>query len=242
MSNRPYYTASESTPAAGIYAVNGSTYALTAPLTSSTRYFNYFVYATTSIANPIHIFVETVAVGNIGGYTSVTNARAASLPNINSVGLSPEYKLLYRVIVNGAGLVQTVTTADDYRAQTSLAGGVSASTTASSVSFAPYSSVTASTVQTAIQQLARVQLGVFKNGLTSVAQPQAFSYPYNLTCTAVTKQLNCSDYSVTIGATTYNTASTLVGVSIPANTTITFNDLTISGAGVIANALFTFNE
>ena len=41
---------------------------------------------------------------------------------MSEFGLSPEYKLLYRIVVNGAGLVQTPVAADDYRTTSTVNG------------------------------------------------------------------------------------------------------------------------
>ena len=133
-------TASSTLPylfSAGIQAVRSDTYALVTT-NQSARFFNFFVYGTTDVELPVYVFVETVPVANIAGYTSVANARAASIPNLAGMGLSPEFKLLYRIIVNGAGLIQTVTTADDYRTASVLpSGGGTPSTTAASVTYTP---------------------------------------------------------------------------------------------------------
>jgi hypothetical protein len=92
LSTLPYYAVSN-VGGAGIYAVNSTGYVL-ASQNQSNRYFNYFAYASTSNASQIHIFCETVTNANIGGYTSVANARAASVPNLANFGLSPEFKLI----------------------------------------------------------------------------------------------------------------------------------------------------
>ena len=121
---------------AGLQAVRSDTFALVT-ITASNRYFNVFLYGTSDVDKPIHAFVETVPVANVAGYTSVANARLASIPSLAQVRLSPEYKILYRLVVNGAGLIQTPVAADDYRNASVLPAGGVASSTASSVSYTP---------------------------------------------------------------------------------------------------------
>ena len=145
-------TASSTLPylfSAGIQAVRADTFALVST-TNANRYFNVFIYGTTDVGVPIHVFVETVPVGNVGGYTSVTNARNASIPSLSQVRLSPEYKILYRLVVNGAGLIQTPVAADDYRNSSVLPAGGVASSTASSVSYTPTAPDTSVNVQAAL--------------------------------------------------------------------------------------------
>lgn len=134
-------------------AIRNDTYA-TVAISSSSRYFNYFVCASTSCLAPIHIFAETIDPANVGGYTSVANARATTPPNIAATWLSPEYKLLYRVIVNWAWLVQALTTADDYRTTSTVGWSTIPSSTASSVTETNYGNV-----QTAINTLIAADAG-----------------------------------------------------------------------------------
>lgn len=123
LSTLPYYYTT------GLMAVNGSTYALlAAPVTLSNRFFNIWMYASTDVLAPIYCLIETVPAGNIGGYTSAALARAVSPPNIGVSNLSTELKLLRRIVVNGAGLVQAPVAADDYRTGGSIPGGGTAST------------------------------------------------------------------------------------------------------------------
>jgi hypothetical protein len=145
-------TASSTLPylySAGIQAVRADTFALVTA-NQSARYFNVFLYATTDVDVPVYAIVETVAVGNIAGYTTVANARAASLPSLAGMGISPEYKFLYRLIVNGTGQIQALTAADDYRAASVLPSGGTASSTASSVTYTPTAPDSATTVQQAL--------------------------------------------------------------------------------------------
>jgi hypothetical protein len=57
----------------------------------------------------------------------------------------------------------------------------------------------------------------------------------------MTLQPNCSNYSITVGATTYNNTTSIVNLVIAANTVIYINDLTIA-SGVTANALLTLTQ
>ena len=80
--------------------VDSSSYVWTQVASAPNRYVNYFVYASTTMLAPIHVFSETVPTATItaGGYTSLANARAVPLPNISYYGLSPEFKPIYRLI------------------------------------------------------------------------------------------------------------------------------------------------
>lgn len=87
-----------------------------------------------------------------------------------------------------------------------------------------------------------IRIALFKNGLG--AYPQMFSYPEATVFGSITLQPNCSNYSIKIGATTYNVGSAIhANLAIPANTTITLLDLTISDTAVYfaANALLILN-
>jgi hypothetical protein len=164
---------------AGIQAVRNDTYALVTT-NLSTRYFNYFIYGTTDVQVPVQIVVESVTPANVGGYTSVANARLASVPNISLMQMSPEFKLLWRVVVNGAGLVQTVTSADDYRSSSSLPAGGIASSTASSVTYTPTTPDVSTTVQGALD-VRPIQALVPVGGTTGQVLSKVDATDYNLT-------------------------------------------------------------
>ena len=136
--------------------VNANGYVLTEMASATNRYINFFVYGTLDNHTPLYCFAETVpnniAVSN--GYTTIALARSVPFPNLSAVGLSPELKPLYRMIVRADGAVQTIAPTDDYRLVSSLpmsAGSVN--TIAAAISFTPYGDITSSTVQTAIQEL-----------------------------------------------------------------------------------------
>jgi len=114
---------------------------------SNAQYINIWVYASPDIARPIYCFVETKATS---GYTTVANARAATPPNLSNFGLTPELKLLYRIIMKGD---ETYSEKTDYRSSASLPAGGASSPTAASVTFSPSGGVAATSVQTAIEEL-----------------------------------------------------------------------------------------
>lgn len=118
----PYYAVS-AVGGAGIYHTTNA-YAL-ASNNQSSRFFNFFIYGTTDVVDPIYILTETVSATTAaaGGYTSAANARLAPPPTLTGSNFSTEVKLLCRVVVNGAGLVQTPTLSDDYRSGGSIPGG-----------------------------------------------------------------------------------------------------------------------
>lgn len=122
--------------------LNTSTYTLTT--FAANRYACYWVFATTDIDRPIAI----IPTHGSASYSTITAARAEVQPIVTNV--NPEWKLIYRWIYTGDG--QFMESAD-YRLQTSLAGAVSASTTAGAVSFSPSGNVASTTVQGAIEEL-----------------------------------------------------------------------------------------
>ena len=129
LSTKPYWGGAAA--GNGIYAVNAANYAQLT-ITNSNRYFNYFVYHSTDVLNPIYILAETTAT--TAGYTSAAAARAVPPPQIGTTNLSTELKLFHRIVVNGAGLIQTPITADDYRSGGSIPGGGISSTSHNTLS------------------------------------------------------------------------------------------------------------
>lgn len=153
LSARPYKYGST-----GVQFVDSTnSYALTD--CASGRYVNVWVYAVPGIipatgayGENISIVLETIA-GN-AGYTTVANARAVSPPNLALLtAVSPEIKLIYRLVVKGDGVIDTIVAADDYRTATTLSGGAVTTIDAASVIFAPTGNVSSITVQSAIAEL-----------------------------------------------------------------------------------------
>jgi len=129
------------------YPNSASSYALTD--FASGRYFNVWVYAATDMNVPVYAFTETFS-GASGGYTTVALARAINPPSLSALGLSPELKLLYRVIYLGDGNYVEST---DYRSSSPVPGGGTVATTAVSVSFSPAGNIASTNVQSAIEEL-----------------------------------------------------------------------------------------
>lgn len=129
------------------YPDSSNSYALTDFATN--RYFNVWVYAITDVEEPIYTVTETFS-GATGGYTTIAAARAVGIPDLSNQGLSPEAKLLYRVIYQGDGQWQEQT---DYRTAASIPSGGVSVPTAASVSFTPSGNVSATNVQAAIEEL-----------------------------------------------------------------------------------------
>jgi hypothetical protein len=137
--------------------VSSTGYGLTQLSSAVNRYINVFVYATTDLHTPIYFFTETASAATVAanGYTSVANARAAKFPNLSGFGLSPELKPIYRLIWRADGVLQAIdVNQDDYRLVSSLPQSAgTTSTTASAVTFNPSGNISATTVQTAIEEL-----------------------------------------------------------------------------------------
>jgi len=130
------------------YANAASSYALTA--TTAGRFINVWVYASTDVNTPIYAVVETLDSAT-GGYTTAAAARAINPPNLAAFPLTPELKLLYRVIYQGSGAFVEAT---DYRSTATLpAGGTTSTPSAASISYTAGGGISATNVQGAIEEL-----------------------------------------------------------------------------------------
>lgn len=125
---------------------------------SDSKYVNMFLYGTMdknvlSSGNGTNAMfvVETIADSN--GWNSASVARQQPVPDISAMGLNPEIKLLYRIVVKGDGTVQTAVSTDDFRNIAYGVAGGTAGTTASAISFTPAGTVSASNVQAAIEEV-----------------------------------------------------------------------------------------
>lgn len=132
--------------------VDTPSYTLTAY--TAAQYGVMWVYATPDIRVPIYVFRES----RLDPYATLALARASTPPSLSGVGLTPELKLLYRVIFRGD---ETFTESSDYRNSSVLPAGGTASTTAASVTFAPVTGITATNVQSAIESLINIDGGVW---------------------------------------------------------------------------------
>jgi len=131
--------------------VQSGTYALTD--LASGYYINSYMYVTEDYnkasngnGDCITLLVETVS----SPYTSVVEAEAAEIPNLLPFALNPEMKLLYRIVVDWTGTIQSVV---DLRTQSYFVSGGYFIPGADAISFIPYSFLTAVDVQDAIEQI-----------------------------------------------------------------------------------------
>lgn len=115
---------------------------------ATNRYVNVFVYGANDINQPVWILVETKAGAT--GYTTATAARAVAIPNLAAMGLAPEMKILYRLVIAGDGTIQAAVAADDYRATSPIPAGGSAATTAAAVQYSPSTALPVTNVQAAL--------------------------------------------------------------------------------------------
>lgn len=123
------------------------------PFTSA-QYINVFVYGLGDTTKPYWFYTPAIAAP----YTSVANARAVAPPSLAGLGLNPEMKLMYRMVVSGGAspAIQAITTADDYRTSSTIPSGGTSVPNASNVSYAPYTSTKNWTnVQQAITEASR---------------------------------------------------------------------------------------
>jgi len=142
------------------------TYALTT--FAANRYINYWVYASTDISRPIYIIPSHVSIP----YTTVSSARLETQPYLLGLGLSPEMKLIYRFTYAGNGQFQE---SSDYRLTSPLPSGGSASTTASAVAFNPSGTISATTVQSAIEELDAEKAAITELGAISITQADFYT-------------------------------------------------------------------
>jgi hypothetical protein len=131
-------------------------YALTDLATN--KYVNIWVYATPDLnvlssgnGTCATFIMETIA-GNVG-YTSAALARAAPVQDVSASGLSPEIKIIYRLVVDGSGQIVTPIASDDLRnVSYGVAGGTS-NVSAAAVTFAPTGTISATNVQGALAEV-----------------------------------------------------------------------------------------
>jgi hypothetical protein len=122
------------------------------------RFVNVWVYATPDLSyaggqGATVSFVSETIAGAVG-YNSTAAARAISPPNLSLLtAVSPEIKLIKRLVVQGDGVIQTSVAADDYRSSSTLAGGTVTTIDASSVTFVATGSISSITVQSAIAEV-----------------------------------------------------------------------------------------
>ncbi len=117
------------------------------------KYVCYWVYGSNDKDRPIYIIPSQIAAP----HNTVTLARAETQPILTGLTseLAPEWKLLYRWIYNGNGDFEE---REDFRLVSSLpGGGVTAAQAASAVSVVPVNGITATNVQTALEDLASAE-------------------------------------------------------------------------------------
>ena len=112
---------------------------------NSSKYCNYWVYASNDETVPIYVIPSQIP----DPWSNLAEARAETAPNLASLNLNPEMKILYKLTYSGNGVHVEST---DYRNSSPLPAGGSSSTTAGAVSFLPYGGITQTTVQKAIEQ------------------------------------------------------------------------------------------
>ena len=225
---QPYFWTSSNA-----YYVNSS-YALTA-LTNA-QFCVVWVYATADTLKPFYFLSNAIAAP----YTSAANARAELPPSLAQLGITPEIKLLYRIIVKGDTTCAYDSTQDDYRATASLpVGGVSASPSASAVTYVPTSPDTTTNVQNALNNrvnyntLGALASGVLYNttstGALSISKVTLTQPATGSTVTVADgKTFTCND-----NTTTSNTGILFAnsgGITVGSSKVLTINNvLTLAG-------------
>lgn len=142
--NRPCYTRTDN-------------FALVEMSATPLRYINTFFYASTDLGVPLSMLVEAISptLASSNGYSDVASARAAPFPNLSTFATSRrEVKAIYRVITSSAGAVQPMIASDDVRLVAAVpVGAGSANMSATAISFTPAGNISATSVQTAIEEL-----------------------------------------------------------------------------------------
>lgn len=123
------------------YPKSDNSYTLTS--VASNRYYPVWVYASNDTVRPIYIVTQASTTT----YSTAANARAELAPVLP---FAPEIKLLYRWIYRGNGQYQE---GADYRTASSLPSGGVTAPTAASVTFNPSPAITATNVQSAIDEI-----------------------------------------------------------------------------------------
>lgn len=133
---------------------------------TNTDYFNAWFYGTTEYNYPISIVMGQ------GQHTSLANAAAEGEPSIPGRS-TREWKLLYQTIYRLQGGTTTFQSATDYRGAVTLPGQGSANTLpASQVTYIPTAPLSATQVQSALDQLATLSSPIY-GGLYYNALPAA---------------------------------------------------------------------
>ena len=103
----------------------------------------------------IYFVIPSIASASV--YTSTANARAATPPDLSGLGWSQEVKLIHKIIMRGDGVADTyVASTDDLRQVSSLPSGGGLGSNASAISYTPNTTITATTVQTALDQVSTI--------------------------------------------------------------------------------------
>jgi hypothetical protein len=112
-------------------------------------YMPVFCYGTGDEDRPIYISVPSMSASNL--YGDVSSAREQLPP---TVSFAAEWKLLYRFIYDDSGAFFYDQVQDDFRfAVGSTGGGTLTDISAVATSFAPYSTISSTNVQAAIEEL-----------------------------------------------------------------------------------------
>lgn len=112
----------------------------------ATNYVSMWVYGTGDIGTPIYIIPTHAATD----FNTIALARNEAPPALSGLNLSPEFKLLYKLIYKGDGNFQESV---DYRNTSSLPSGGTAAISASAVGVTPVGNIVSTDVQSAIAEL-----------------------------------------------------------------------------------------
>lgn len=98
---------------------------------------------------------------------------------------------------------------------------------------------TAKTIQGAINELSVKEIAITKYGINGNVYPTSYPVDKSRTITGYRLSANCTDFSITIGASSYTKAN-ITNVVVGAGVELVVNDLTIVAGQNVANAVLTY--
>lgn len=199
----------------------------------------YAVYYLT-MTNCIESGKRIVSIMAQSEYASLTAAQASAIPVL--LANVAEWKYLYRIIVKASANGFTYIESNPlYNLSTGLAisSGAVTSVSAASVILTPFDGITATNVQSGLEQVnaktnRELLISYYStNGILSPVRYKVGSSPITITGYKLTT--NTTDMSVTINGSNYTIAN-IIGVVAAANSEIIINSLTLQSGYTVGNA------
>lgn len=125
---------------------------------TAAKYTNYWVYVANDKAKHIYVVCDTAE------YNTIALARAVNPPSLSTMGFNADIKILYRWIFKGDGAFEETT---DYRSSAPVASGGTTTITAGNVTFSPVGSISATSVQSALEEVDSEKLAITSKASSS---------------------------------------------------------------------------